>query len=149
MENLLNLLILLMSVDAWITHRFLTIPCNYSRRSRMRTSSRPLCSRLVTATINQIRGRTSKTSRASCLTAYQAGSAPFSVSDYFWQQAERAELSSKNAYGQWCAAIGPAVTTWTVYSEGSRSRLSYPRYGTVSCLRSGWPVIASKAFSTR
>jgi len=41
----------------------------------------------------------------------QASPAPFSVSDYFWQQAERVELSPKNAYDQWRTVIGRACTT--------------------------------------
>lgn len=74
----------------------------------------------------------------------EAGSAPFSVSDYFWQQAERAELSPKNAYDQWRATIGRRLTreqpTTEVHDVGHGSIHD----STVNCLRSGWPVAASK-----
>ena len=77
------------------------------------------------------------------LATKRPSSAPFSVSDYFWQQAERVELSPKNAYDQWRIVIGRACTTWTAYVGGSQSRLNI-HDGTVSCLRSSWPVAASE-----
>lgn len=107
-------------------------------------NSRPLRSCLITATvIRRVRSEGDPTNERVSLATYQAGSTPFSVSDYFWQQAERAELSPKNAYDQWRAAIGWSCTTWTTYGGGSRSRLGI-HGGTVSCLRSGWPVAASE-----
>lgn len=107
-------------------------------------NSRPLHSCLITATVIQrVKSKDDPANERVSLATYQAGSTPFSVSDYFWQQAERAELSPKNAYDQWRVAIGCSCTTWTSYGGGSRSRLGI-HGGTVSCLRSGWPVAASE-----
>lgn len=97
-------------------------------------------------TVNQSREERfddAATKRAS-LDVDREDTAPFSVSDYFWQRAESGQRSRLKMLMTNDAP--PLVAPYHVnvaYDGGSRSRLGI-HDGTVSCLRSGWLVAASE-----